>query len=88
MTDIRAFYRLLEEVGEVPCQSAPTVFFDHEEMTRGEKIVNGRLARQLCGLCPVRLECLDYAVSNGEFQGVWGGLTEVERKRLRNDRAA
>lgn len=88
MTSIRDFYRLLEETGEVPCQSAPSVFFDDDEMTRGDKIVNGRLARKLCGLCPIRLQCLEYAVSNQEFQGVWGGLTEVERKRLRNERAA
>lgn len=42
-------------------------------------------AKWLCSLCPVRTECLESALANGERYGVWGGLTEDERKReLRN----
>lgn len=36
---------------------------------------------KLCNDCPVRQDCLDYAIIYGE-KGVWGGLTEKERKRL------
>ena len=39
------------------------------------------LARQICAACPVRLECLDYAVEMGEV-GIWGGTSEQQRKNL------
>ena len=36
-----------------------------------------------CGTCPVRGECAAYALAHGEHFGVWGGLSESRRKRLR-----
>jgi WhiB family transcriptional regulator, redox-sensing transcriptional regulator len=39
-------------------------------------------AKQVCATCDVRAECLDQAVRNGERYGVWGGLTDVERRKL------
>ena len=41
-------------------------------------------AREVCALCPVRQPCLDYAISNRIVYGVWGGLTERERRALRS----
>ena len=41
-------------------------------------------ARRVCARCPVREPCLDYAVSNRIIHGVWGGLTERERRALRS----
>lgn len=40
-------------------------------------------AKKICRRCPVRAECLDYAVTAGEYFGVWGGRSERERRRLR-----
>ncbi|MFD5111754.1 WhiB family transcriptional regulator [Streptomyces sp. NPDC058391] len=37
-------------------------------------------AKELCGLCPVRRDCLNYALENVLKEGVWGGLTEAERR--------
>lgn len=39
-------------------------------------------ARRICGGCDVRQECLSYALDNNERFGVWGGMTERERKKL------
>ena len=39
-------------------------------------------AKQLCGNCPVRIECLAEALDNTIEWGVWGGLTERERRSL------
>jgi hypothetical protein len=39
-------------------------------------------ARQVCARCPVRQPCLDYALSNRIASGIWGGLTERERRPL------
>ena len=41
-------------------------------------------ARRVCARCPVREPCLDYAISNRITHGVWGGLTERERRALRS----
>jgi WhiB family transcriptional regulator, redox-sensing transcriptional regulator len=41
-----------------------------------------REAKEVCDGCPVRVECLEYAIEKGERFGVWGGLTERERRRL------
>jgi WhiB family redox-sensing transcriptional regulator len=35
----------------------------------------------------VREDCLEYALANGEKFGIWGGLSERERRRLRRQRA-
>jgi WhiB family redox-sensing transcriptional regulator len=39
-------------------------------------------AKAICAVCPVREPCLDHAITAREKQGVWGGLTERERRRL------
>jgi len=41
-------------------------------------------ARQICAGCPVRQPCLDYALSHAITYGIWGGLTERERRALRS----
>lgn len=43
----------------------------------------GDLAKEICGTCPVRVDCLDYAEVNDVRYGTWGGLTENERRRRR-----
>ena len=35
-----------------------------------------------CGMCPVRVECLDYAIVNHEV-GIWGGTSDAERRLMR-----
>ncbi|MCU1458077.1 MAG: putative WhiB family transcriptional regulator [Actinomycetia bacterium] len=39
-------------------------------------------ARKICNACPVREVCLDHALARREKEGVWGGLTERERRRI------
>jgi WhiB family redox-sensing transcriptional regulator len=47
-----------------------------------EKGGNTRPAKQICASCPVKVECLEWAVENREGFGVWGGLSERERRPL------
>jgi WhiB family redox-sensing transcriptional regulator len=42
-----------------------------------------REAKRICGMCEMRSACLEYALSNDERFGVWGGLSEKERLHLR-----
>ena len=39
-------------------------------------------AKSICADCPVREACLEYALANRERDGVWGGATERERRRI------
>ncbi len=41
-------------------------------------------AKAVCATCSVRQPCLDYALANDERYGIWGGMTDVERRNLRN----
>ena len=43
-------------------------------------------AKEVCARCPVRDACLDFALSTGQAYGIWGGLTEDERRSLRRRR--
>lgn len=45
-----------------------------------------KVAKQVCGDCPVRAACLEYALEHNEEFGVWGGTSENERRRIRTRR--
>ena len=62
-------------------QTDPEAFFP-------EKGGSTREAKQICHRCPVRTECLADALASDTRFGVWGGLTERERRVLRRDRPA
>jgi WhiB family transcriptional regulator, redox-sensing transcriptional regulator len=49
---------------------------------RGDKDAREARAKAVCRTCPVRRECLDFALKIREPYGIWGGLTEVERRDL------
>ena len=48
-----------------------------------EKGGSTREAKRVCTGCSVRAECLEYALTSDERFGIWGGLSERERRRLR-----
>lgn len=58
------------------------LFFPRDEM-RGQDHL---LARDYCNRCPVRFQCLAYALHNRE-EGIWGGTSTDERYRLRKNRS-
>jgi WhiB family redox-sensing transcriptional regulator len=52
-----------------------------------ERGASTREAKAVCRGCEVRDDCLEYALANGEKFGIWGGLSERERRRVRRQRA-
>ena len=52
-----------------------------------ERGASTREAKEVCRGCIVRQECLEFALQNGEKFGIWGGLSERERRRIRRQRA-
>ena len=57
----------------------PELFFPQ----RGESTVE---AKAVCRACPVRAQCLDYALSINERNGIWGGTSERQRRTIREQR--
>jgi WhiB family redox-sensing transcriptional regulator len=57
-------------------QTDPEAFFP-------EKGGSTREAKRICSGCEVKTECLEYALQHDERFGIWGGLSERERRRLR-----
>ncbi len=51
-----------------------------------EKGGSTREAKRVCAGCSVRAECLEFALANDERFGIWGGLSERERRRVRLQR--
>lgn len=51
--------------------------------TTGPALVQTEDAKAVCHGCPVRAECLRWALENGQDTGVWGGLDENERRALK-----
>ena len=59
------------------------VFFPPAQFERkDEKLERESRAKEICKSCPVRPECLQYALEIKEPHGIWGGLNEVERKGM------
>ena len=46
-----------------------------------------REAKEVCRSCVVQNDCLEYALQNGEKFGIWGGMSERARRRIRRQRA-
>ncbi|MEU1125867.1 WhiB family transcriptional regulator [Streptomyces sp. NPDC005899] len=53
----------------------------------GPALVQAEEAKAVCRQCPVREQCLDWALENAQDSGVWGGLDENERRALKRRRA-
>jgi WhiB family transcriptional regulator, redox-sensing transcriptional regulator len=61
-------------------ETDPEVFYP-------EQGASTRPAKKICRACEVRAECLAYAMETGQRFGIWGGLSENERRRLRQEAA-
>ncbi|MFC0582035.1 WhiB family transcriptional regulator [Micrococcoides hystricis] len=73
-TDVEG--ELAWQVDALCAQTDPEAFFP-------EKGGSTRDAKKVCAACTVREECLEYALEKDERFGIWGGLSERERRRLR-----
>ena len=78
--DLTALFGLPDESGwqerALCAQTDPEAFFP-------EKGGSTRDAKRICTSCEVRSQCLEYALANDERFGIWGGLSERERRKLR-----
>ena len=71
------------------CRGLDSATFFHPENERGpSRARRERMAKEVCGRCPVTQRCLDWALSTREPYGVWGGKSTEERAQLIRVRAA
>lgn len=71
----------IAEADEIPpCQTTdPEIWFSDQELVGGLY----RTAKRFCDECPVKNLCGEYAILANEPFGIWGGLTPLERKKIR-----
>lgn len=60
--------------------SGPNLFFPAGPAASSRHVER---AKSVCKWCPVRCDCLDYALETNQQPGIWGGLDEAERRKLR-----
>jgi WhiB family redox-sensing transcriptional regulator len=72
--------RNLDWKADAACRDLDTnLFFPASEADSGP-------ALEVCASCPVREACLNFALTTRQDEGVWGGLTDSARRRLRRQR--
>jgi len=97
MTTMTAQPRLAALIGELPAwmsygacrDSDPDLFFGVDPgfgcygELKAERVAREKAAKAVCADCPVQDLCLKFAMAAPEQDGVWGGLTDKERRRMR-----
>lgn len=74
----------IDWMGRADCRDLdPELWFADASHPNGDVAI----ALQICDGCPVKAECAEYALSQ-PVQGVWGGLTESQRRTLRRKRGS
>ncbi|MGE0342538.1 MAG: WhiB family transcriptional regulator [Porticoccaceae bacterium] len=66
------------------CSDAPHGMFFPVERSASRQLIAEDRARRICAKCPVKVQCLDYAMIHNE-SGMWGGTTEDERHLRRGE---
>lgn len=74
------------DVGDRQWQSQANCLGVDPDLFFPERGASTREAKGVCRACVVQEDCLQYALVNGEKFGIWGGLSERERRRLRRQR--
>jgi len=70
---------------EASCRDVdPELFFPIG--STGPALSQIEAARAICGTCDVQAPCLEWALATGQDAGIWGGMTEEERRAVRRDR--
>ncbi|MFE4632846.1 WhiB family transcriptional regulator [Streptomyces sp. NPDC056773] len=73
---------------EAACRELGSRLFFHPRGEQGaDRERRDGAAKEVCALCPVQRDCLRHALKVVEPFGIWGGLTEGERRRLRSEEA-
>ncbi len=73
-------------VGDLSWQDGANCRGGKADLFFPERGASTRSAKAICRECAVRADCLEFAISTGEKFGIWGGMSERERRRVRRER--
>lgn len=77
MSDVKEYQ--FEWLDGAECKGVdPAIFFPEKYESTHKQ------AKAICQACDVRVECLQYALDTGERHGIWGGVSERERRRIQH----
>ena len=66
-------------------QDAECAIRDHDkDMWFSDCLFERQAAKRICHTCPVKTQCLEFADQEGYDYGIWGGLSEYERRQIKN----
>ncbi len=65
------------------CRGHHRLFYDVDGETKAERERRELTAKALCSICEIKDACLEVALERPEPYGIWGGLTEEDRRRIR-----
>lgn len=63
----------------------PEIFFASDSTSDQRKFFTATEARKVCNRCEHKIECGEYSLQN-RVMGIWGGLSEMERRKIRRER--
>lgn len=64
-----------------------SLFFGDDNENNRSAPARIRMAQAICAECSVQIECLEFAISTGQTEGVWGGVSDKARKKIVRDRS-
>lgn len=73
------FIKKLSDAGTVPCEENPDIFFPEDFPDKNVRDVAVAVAKRLCKSCPVKADCLSYAIESNQRYGIWAGTSPSER---------
>lgn len=73
---------ITEWMGAAACKGMDTSLFFPETSNSKQAVET----KNVCRGCPVREECLNYAILNKEKRGIWGGTSGIDRRKIRGRR--
>jgi hypothetical protein len=89
LKDLNLFsnFPVFEDYGAPICsETDPELFFPREPLegirSVNEVYENEAAAKSMCSQCPYRMQCLEAAIVDPETQGIWGGTTQLERRKM------
>lgn len=83
---LKDFPSFVEEGAPLCGQTDPEMFFSIDSFDGSRKNIEHyaaeREAKAICAECPYKAQCLTYALERTDLEGIWGGTTHMDRRRM------
>lgn len=73
------FLKKIQEAGGVPCEDNGEIFYPEDFPNQNLRKLAEATAKRLCNTCPIKNDCLAYAIESNQRFGIWAGTLPTER---------